>query len=758
MTSVLKGDLVTTPLPAVLRQLADGVASGCLHVSDGVGDEAKVYVRGGQVYAVQVPGRRPQLGARLVSSGSLGPEALAEALEAQRTELQGWRLGELLVHLGYVDQPVVEAFIQEQVREQTSDLMRWPTGTWKFRVNERTREDVAPPTPVEDLLEQVALRQATWEQITEVLHGPEAVPVLSAAGQTDAEMSIDPEAWSLLCKVDGQRTVTELARECGFTLYEAGQVVYALVRSGLLEVEEVLVGAETSGVGGSVASRLAAAFAPAPPQTDAELLIPHQADEPSPAEVASLIAAALREDRTVESALLQPEEQVDRSIDRVSAALSALLGPTTDEGLFAAPKPRTRKVTPPRPATPAELERDAKASARAERDSRRRSNDAAELASAQAELEAAKAAAEQASVEAHASDHQAEIVNLAQIRVARDEEAEAARAEAERLAAEQAAVLAAEQAAVLAAEQAAVLAAEQAAVLAAEQAVHAAAAAEQAETERLAAEHAALEAAAAEQAEAERLAAEQTAFEQAEAERLAAEEQAAYEQAAAAEQAETERLAAEHAALETAAAEQAETERLAAEHAALEAAAAEQAERLAAEQTAYEQAEAERLAAEEQALSRAAVEEELRLASEQQAADAAAQAEAEVEQARLEQQERSDAEHAEMARLAAQRSDASSAFAELSATAASASDVLEVVPALDDVLVVEDEREEEPAPNYRSADTDMASLFRELSSLGLDDEPPPPPSRPSPSAGRPPAAAPPVKAAAAKKKKGLFGR
>ena len=43
------------------------------------------------------------LGVRLMSRGALTPEALAEALEIQRTELQGWRLGELLVHLGYVE-------------------------------------------------------------------------------------------------------------------------------------------------------------------------------------------------------------------------------------------------------------------------------------------------------------------------------------------------------------------------------------------------------------------------------------------------------------------------------------------------------------------------------------------------------------------------------------------------------------------------------------------------------------------------------
>src|SRR3954470_17635621 len=162
---VLKGDLVTTPLPAVLRQLADGVVSGCLHVDDGVGEEAKVFLRGGQVYSVQVPGSRPQLGARLVSSGALAPEALAEALEAQRTELQGWRLGELLVHLGFVEQPVVEAFVVEQVRDSMSDLMRWTAGRWRFRKTEKAREDVAPSMPVDELLAEVAWRHTQWREI-----------------------------------------------------------------------------------------------------------------------------------------------------------------------------------------------------------------------------------------------------------------------------------------------------------------------------------------------------------------------------------------------------------------------------------------------------------------------------------------------------------------------------------------------------------------------------------------------------------------
>ena len=315
---MLKGDLVTTPLPQVLRQLADSASSGCLHVLDARGEEGRVYLRGGLVYAVQVPGQRPLLGQHLVSSGSLGPEMLAEALEAQRTELQGWKLGELLVHLGYVDAPVVEDFLAEQMRDQAGDLLRWPTGTWKFRVNERCREDVARPTSVEELLADCDERAAQWDGFLELLHGQEAVPLLSAAGSTDTELAIDPEAWSLLCKVDGTRSIAELALECGFTLFEAGRVVHTLVAAGLLEVEEPVLVEEDAPVGATVASRLAAAFAPA---EAAPVVIPQQAEEPSPADVAELLTHALREDRSLTP---PPPDEVDGSIDRISAALSAM--------------------------------------------------------------------------------------------------------------------------------------------------------------------------------------------------------------------------------------------------------------------------------------------------------------------------------------------------------------------------------------------------------------------------------------------------
>lgn len=120
---MLKGELAATDVAAVLRLLADGAAGGCLHLSGACGEQAQVYLRGGLVYALHGPGERT---ARLGSTGALDPEAL-------------------------------------------TDLLHWSSGTWSFRVNQRTREGVVFPTPVVELLPGPAprLRKVSPRPVTE---------------------------------------------------------------------------------------------------------------------------------------------------------------------------------------------------------------------------------------------------------------------------------------------------------------------------------------------------------------------------------------------------------------------------------------------------------------------------------------------------------------------------------------------------------------------------------------------------------------
>jgi len=140
---------------SVLLDLAAQRATGCLQVHNAASEEALVFLQDGLVYSAFVPGPRPPLGARLLSSGDIDADSLARALDVQRRELPGWRLGELLVHLGYVDFHVIEQFTSEQLRDMLSDLFGWSVTIWRFLPNKRTRQGVGAPVAVRHLLTAV---------------------------------------------------------------------------------------------------------------------------------------------------------------------------------------------------------------------------------------------------------------------------------------------------------------------------------------------------------------------------------------------------------------------------------------------------------------------------------------------------------------------------------------------------------------------------------------------------------------------------
>ena len=229
--------VVTSAVEQVLLELGESGASGCLTVTDAAGEQSEVYFKDGSVYSLYVPGRRVQLGARLIASGDLSPEALSSALDVQTNELQGWRLGELLVHLGYVERNVVEAFVIEQLKDAMAVLLGWPVAAHKFRKTKKTRQDVAPPMSVRDLLAEVEARRHRWDELLVAIGGERGIPVLSARPDGAADVVLSSADWALLCKVDGDRDIAELAADCGFTVFEAGHVIKSLMDAGLVDVE-----------------------------------------------------------------------------------------------------------------------------------------------------------------------------------------------------------------------------------------------------------------------------------------------------------------------------------------------------------------------------------------------------------------------------------------------------------------------------------------------------------------------------------------
>jgi hypothetical protein len=220
----------------ILRDLGQSGASGVLEINHPAGEMSHVWVRVGRIYAMQVPGYRPALGIRLLSGGLVSPEQLSAAAAEQRDRFPGHLIGQVLVGMGFVDGQVIDAFVRDQVRDQVADLLDLEVISAEFHEGRHVRQDIIEPTDIEQLL---AVARENRDRRADVLNrvgGAHVTPVLGPPGTGPAQTPLGPYDWALLCRVDGRRDLTELARVCGFTVVEAAQVVADLAMTGLLAI------------------------------------------------------------------------------------------------------------------------------------------------------------------------------------------------------------------------------------------------------------------------------------------------------------------------------------------------------------------------------------------------------------------------------------------------------------------------------------------------------------------------------------------
>ena len=220
----------------LLRDLGQSGANGVLEIAHPAGEMSHVWVRGGRIYAMQVPGYRPALGIRLLSGGLVSPEQLSAAAAAQRDRFPGHLIGQVLVGMGFVDAQVIDAFVRDQVRDQVADLLDLEVVGAEFHPGRHVRQDIIEPTDIDQLLAVARENRDRRADVLDRVGGAHVTPVLGPPGTGPAQTPLGPYDWALLCRVDGRRDLTELARVCGFTVVEAAQVVADLAMTGLLAI------------------------------------------------------------------------------------------------------------------------------------------------------------------------------------------------------------------------------------------------------------------------------------------------------------------------------------------------------------------------------------------------------------------------------------------------------------------------------------------------------------------------------------------
>jgi hypothetical protein len=176
--------------------------------------------------------------------GSLSEVGLPDVLQlltlGGKTGTLHLREGDAEGSLHLRDGQVVHAHTGDLEGEEAAyALATWRSGRFSFEPGTRS-----PATTIERsntaLLMEAARRSDEWQLISEKIpstaHVPEFV-VPESAADSEGQINLNTREWQLLSKIDGRRSVREIAAASGLSTFDAAKLLVGLVSTNLIRVK-----------------------------------------------------------------------------------------------------------------------------------------------------------------------------------------------------------------------------------------------------------------------------------------------------------------------------------------------------------------------------------------------------------------------------------------------------------------------------------------------------------------------------------------
>jgi hypothetical protein len=137
------------------------------------------------------------------------------------------------------DGRIVHAEVDDLAGEEAVyALAIWRSGEFRF--------DPGAPIPRQtiqksntNLLMEAARRLDEWRVLSKKIPSVELVPEFVILDNREGQINLNTMEWLLLSKIDGHRSVKQIARETGMGVFDAAKLLYGLVATNLIRLKEV---------------------------------------------------------------------------------------------------------------------------------------------------------------------------------------------------------------------------------------------------------------------------------------------------------------------------------------------------------------------------------------------------------------------------------------------------------------------------------------------------------------------------------------
>ncbi len=241
----MAGDVRAMPLLGLLNLLGQNRETGRLVVKRGP-LERVIMLREGDIASVGSNAAEDRLGRFLVRLGKITEQQLHDALS--EASYSSKRLGQILVHRGWLDAHDLWATIQEQITEIFSEVVNWEEGSFVlYRLDGDYRFPSTPPLSMQGLLLEAVRRADEMSRFRDLI--PDGQTWVRRTEKTLPDSNVDDFERITYDAVVEQTKITDLCKRLHASEFDTTRAVYGLVRIGVLEVAETRMSAGKSASG-----------------------------------------------------------------------------------------------------------------------------------------------------------------------------------------------------------------------------------------------------------------------------------------------------------------------------------------------------------------------------------------------------------------------------------------------------------------------------------------------------------------------------
>ena len=210
---IAEGNLSETSLAVVMRSISDSGKTGVLDITNGP-SVGMFFFEDGKLCSVETDQVKEGLGERLVKSGWISEDQLAEALRLEHADRDKKIPSEILAGMDVVHPPILKSHIIDLLEEVLSVMLTWPEGSYVFDPFPwPAHEKATVSVDVDQVLTGAVRKLVRVEDMERIL--PERNSVLEPMEKRRKGGYLSSDERDVLFMIDGNNTTNDLvaARE-----------------------------------------------------------------------------------------------------------------------------------------------------------------------------------------------------------------------------------------------------------------------------------------------------------------------------------------------------------------------------------------------------------------------------------------------------------------------------------------------------------------------------------------------------------------